>query len=200
MQLIVRIWLKILKEWWQITVRMRLRAQGVELGVGVRFYGMPVVGMAKGSRIRLGDRVVLCSDSRFTALGVNHPVVLRTLRHGAEIVIGNDCGISGGSICAAIRVELGNECLLGANVTIADTDFHAIKPDGRRFNNDSQEIGAAPVKIKDNVFIGTGAVVLKGVCVGGNSVIGAVAVVTKDVPSNVIVAGNPAKILKGLWC
>lgn len=196
MQLISRIWLKILKEWWQLTVPMRLRAQGVELGKGVRFYGMPVVGMAKGSRICIGDRVVLCSDSRFTALGVNHHVVLRTLHPGAEILIGNDCGISGGSICAAVRVELGNECLLGANVTIADTDFHAIKPDGRRFNKNSQAIGAASVKIEDNVFIGTGAVVLKGVCVGRNSVIGAGSIATKDIPSDVIVAGNPAKILK----
>lgn len=198
MQLIARIWLKIMKEWWRLTVPMRLRAQGVELGGGVRFNGMPIVGMAKGSRIRIGDRVVLCSDSRFTALGVNHPVVLCTLRPDAEIIIGNDCGISGGSICAAIRVELGNECLLGANVTISDTDFHAIKPAGRRFNNNPQDIGAAPVIIEGNVFIGTGAVVLKGVHVGRNSVIGAGAVVTRDVPLDVVVAGNPAKILKEL--
>lgn len=196
MQLIARIWLKILKEWWQLTVPMRLRAQGVELGAKVRFYGMPLVWMAKGSRIRIGDRVVLCSDSRFTDLGVNHPVVLRTLRLNAEIVIGNDCGISGGSICAAMLVELGSECLLGANVTIADTDFHAIRPTGRRFNNNSQEIAAAPIKIQDNVFIGTGAVVLKGVCIGKNSVIGARAVVCNDVDTDSIAAGCPARILK----
>jgi acetyltransferase-like isoleucine patch superfamily enzyme len=198
MQLILRVWLKLLKEWWQLTVPMRLRSQGVELGLGVKFYGMPVVGMAPGSRIRLGDRVVLCSDSRFTALGVNHPVVLRTLRTGAEIVIGNDCGISGGSICAATRVELGNECLVGANVTIADTDFHAINPIGRRRNNNSNQIMAEPVKIEDNVFLGTGAIVLKGVRIGRNSVIGAGAVVIKDVPLDVIEAGNPARILKAL--
>ena len=198
MRLIVRIWLNIVKEWWQLTVPLRLRAQGVELGAGVRFYGMPVVAMAKGSRICIGDRVVLCSDSRFTALGVNHSVVLRTLRPDAEIVIGNDCGISGGSICAAIRVELGTECLLGANVTISDTDFHAIKPDGRRVNKNPQEIGAASVKIEENVFIGAGAVVLKGVRVGRNSVIGAGSVVVRDVPLDVVVAGNPAKILKEL--
>lgn len=198
MQLIYRIWLKFLKTWWQLIVPMRLRAQGVEVGKNVRFYGVPIVTMARGSRIYIGDRVVLCSDSRFTALGVNHPVVLRTLNSGAKIVIGNDCGISGGSICAAIRVELGNECLLGANVTIVDTDFHAIKPIDRRFNNNPQEIGAVPVKIEDNVFIGTGAMVLKGVCVGKNSVVGAGAVVTKDVSLNVVVAGNPEKILKKL--
>jgi acetyltransferase-like isoleucine patch superfamily enzyme len=169
---------------------------GVELGKDVRFYGMPIVRMTKGSNIRIGDRVVLCSDSRFTDLGVNHPVVLRTLHEDAQIVIGNDSGISGGSICAAISVELGNECLLGANVTIADTDFHAIKPVGRRFNGNSQDIGAAAVRVEDNVFIGTGAIVLKGVTIGRNSVIGAMSVVNKKVDANVIAAGTPARLIR----
>jgi len=196
MQLFMRIWVKLLTTWWQITVPMRLRAIGVELGRDVRFYGMPIVSLAKSSRISIGDRVVLCSDSRFTALGVNHPVVLRTLRPQAEILIGADTGISGGSICAALRVSLGKECLLGANVTIADTDFHAIKPDGRRYNNNPQDIKSTPVCIEDNVFIGTGAVVLKGVIVGKNSVIGACSVLTTRLPNNSIAAGCPAKLLR----
>lgn len=198
MKIYTRIWRKLLQEWWQIIVPLQLRAQGVELGKDVRFYGMPIVDMAKGSRIRIGDRVVLCSDSRFTALGVNHPVLLRTLRTRAEIVIGNDCGISGGSICAALRVELGNECLLGANVTMADTNFHALNPNGRRFNSSTLDISAEPIIIEDNVFIGTGTILLKGLRVGRNSVIGASSVVTKDVPPDVIVAGSPVRILRGL--
>jgi len=177
---------------------MRLRAQGVELGFKVNFYGMPIVRMARNSRIYIGDRTVLCSDSRFTALGVNHPVILGTLYPGAEIIIGSECGISGGSICAAVRVELGNECLIGANVTIADSDFHTIQPIGRRFNSNSQEVGSAPIKIASNVFIGTGSIVLKGVCIGQNSIIGAGTIVVKDVASNVVAAGNPAKVLRSL--
>jgi acetyltransferase-like isoleucine patch superfamily enzyme len=194
--LVTRIWLKLLKEWWQLYVPFRLRAIGVVLGNDVRFYGMPIVRMTKGSSIRIGDRAVLCSDSRFTDLGVNHAVVLRTLRADAQIVIGNDSGISGGSLCAAISIELGKECLLGANVTIADTDFHAIKPEGRRFNNSPQDIASAPVRIEDNVFIGTGATVLKGVCVGRNSVIGAMSVVSKSVGPNAIWAGAPARLIR----
>lgn len=196
MNLMTRIWLKILKEWWQFYVPIRLRGMGVVLGKDARFYGMPIVRMTKGSSIFLGDRVVLCSDSRFTDLGVNHPVVLRTLRPGAKIAIGNDCGISGGSICAAISVTIGNECLLGANVTIADTDFHAIKPAGRRFNANPADIGTVPINIADNVFIGTGAVVLKGVSIGSNSVIGAMTTVNKNVQSNVVMAGAPARFVK----
>lgn len=190
MNLMVRIWHKLLTVWWQLYVPYRLRAMGVVLGKDVRFYGMPIVRLAKGSSIRLGDRVVLCSDSRFTDLGVNHPVVLRTLRPNAEIVIGNDCGISGGAICAAVRVVMGNECLIGANVTIVDTDFHPIKPAGRRFNNNPEDIGAAPVCISGNVFIGTGVVILKGVNIGINSVIGAMAVVSKSVSSNSVYTGR----------
>lgn len=196
MQLLLKLWFKLLTTWWHFSVPLRLRAQGVQLGRNVRFYGMPIISMAKNSRIIIGDRVTLCSDSRFTALGVNHPVVLRTLRTDAQIVLGNDCGISGGSICAAISVELGKECLLGANVTIADTDFHAIKPEGRRFNGNPLDIGVAAVCIEDNVFIGTGTVVLKGVMIGKNSVIGAMSVVNKNVGANVIAVGAPARLIR----
>jgi acetyltransferase-like isoleucine patch superfamily enzyme len=198
MSLITRVWFKLLKIWWQITVPIRLRMQGVELGKDVRFYGMPIVSVAKGSRICLGDRVVLCSDSRFTALGVNHPVILRTLRVNAEIAIGYDTGISGGSICAASRVELGHECLIGANVTIADTDFHPIKSKERRFSNDWQNIAVKPVKIGSNVFIGTYSSILKGVTIEENSVIGACSVVTRDISKNEIWAGNPSCLIKKL--
>ena len=169
---------------------------GVKLGENVRFYGLPIVRMTKGSSIRIGDRAVLCSDSRFTDLGVNHPVVLRTLGADAQIVIGNDSGISGGSLCDALSVKLGQECLLGANATITDTDFHAIKPDGHRFNISHQDIAVAAVKIEDNVFIGTGAVVLKGVCVERKGVVGAMSVVSKSVGMNEIWAGNPAVFIR----
>jgi acetyltransferase-like isoleucine patch superfamily enzyme len=188
----------ILKEWWQRYVPLRLRAMGVEVGQDVRFYGMPIVRVIKGSRIRLGDRVVLCSDSRFTDLGVNHPVVLRTLRPGARIVIGDNTGISGGAICAANAIEVGEQCLLGANVTVVDTDFHATKPEGRRFNNDVTAIATAPVYIEHNVFLGTGAIVLKGVRVGENSIIGAGAIVVKNVPANEVWGGNPAQHISDL--
>jgi len=196
MQLILKIWLKMLMVWWQLSVPIRLRSIGVKLGENLRFYGMPTVTLAEKSRIYIGDRVTLCSDSRFTALGVNHPVILRTLRPGSEISIGADTGISGGSICAAVRVRLGRECLLGANVIIADTDFHAIKLDGRRFNNNHQDIAASPVSVEDNVFIGTGTVILKGVTVGEGVVIGANSVVSKSLPAGFMAAGSPAKVIK----
>jgi acetyltransferase-like isoleucine patch superfamily enzyme len=195
MQLVTRIWFKFLKQWWKISVPFRLRMKGLVIGKNVIFYGMPIVSVVSGSRIIIGDRAVLCSDSRFTALGVNHPVVLRTIRSGAEIIIGADSGLSGTSICSAMSVVLGRECLIGANVTIVDTDFHAIRPEGRRYNNNINEISASPVRVEDNVFIGAGALILKGVSVGRNCVIGAGSVAVKNVPADRILVSAANRLL-----
>lgn len=181
--------------WWRTVTPWVLRRNGVVLGHHVRWVGTPVVSLAAASTIEIGDACVLCSDSAHTALGVGHPVVLRTLRPGAAIRIGRDTGISGASICAAVAVEIGAQCLLGADVTICDTDFHALAPTGRRYNADPAAIAARPVRIGDNVFIGARAMVLKGVQIGAGSVVGAGAVVSRDVPAGVVVAGNPARIV-----
>jgi len=181
--------------WWRKVTPIMLRHAGVEIGYGVHFMGVPIVSLAPGSSIKLRKNVSLCSVSEFTALGVNHPVILRTLRAGAHIDIGAGTGISGASICAASSITIGEQCLFGANVVVADTDFHALKAENRRYNNRPEDIVVAPISIGDNVFLGTGAIVLKGVNIGNNSVIGAGAIVTKDVPANSIVAGNPARVI-----
>jgi acetyltransferase-like isoleucine patch superfamily enzyme len=184
---------------WYILPRY-LRLYGISVGSRVQFYGMPIVTKFDASKIEVGDDCVICSRSDSTDLGVNHPVILRTLRKGAEIVIGSHTGISGGSICAAVRVEIGRECLIGANVTIVDTDFHPLKSDSRRYNTNQEEIAASAIYIEDNVFIGAGVIILKGVRIGKNSVIGACAVVTKNIPNNSVVAGNPAIIINKVIC
>lgn len=195
-QLIHRLRSRLKQTWWNLTVIRSLRLAGLEIAERVRMYGKPIISLAKDSRIQIGARCVLCSDSEFTALGINHPIIIRTLRQGAEIVIGADTGISGASICAAQSIRIGKACLIGANVTLADTDFHAVAPQDRRFNNCESDIAAAPIRIGDNVFIGTESIILKGVEIGENSIIGAGSVVTKNVPANVIAAGNPARIIR----
>lgn len=170
---------------------------GVQLGDNVQILGSPLVSMEPDSQILIGANYVLWSDSRYTGLGINHPVVLRTLRAGARarIHIKGDAGISGATICAAIEINIGSHVLLGANVTIVDTDFHSLKANDRRYNNNPYDIAASPVNIADNVFIGTGAFILKGVNIGANSIIGVGAIVVCDIPANAIAASNPAKII-----
>ncbi len=184
--------------WWHMVVPTRLRKLGIDVEKSARFQGMPIVSMATNSVIKIGARASLCSVSDYTALGVNHPLILRTLRPGARLEIGVDTGISGASICAAIEIKIGGNCLLGANVTITDTDFHALAPHNRRYNKNPDEIASKPVIIGNNVFIGTGVIVLKGVHIGDNAVVGAGSVVVCDIPADVIAAGNPARVIKPL--
>jgi acetyltransferase-like isoleucine patch superfamily enzyme len=175
--------------------RVNLFRNKAQLPPNIVLHGLPIITLKENSRLEIGSNVVLCSDSRFTALGVNHPVILRTLRDNAVIKIGDDTGISGATICASQSVSIGKECLIGANVIIADTDFHPIDKVNRRHSDDVTRISTAPVKIGDNVFIGVNSVILKGVAIGDNSVIGAGSVVITNIPENVIAAGNPAKVI-----
>ena len=88
-------------------------------------------------------------------------------------------------------IRIGEDVRIGPNVQLL-TPTHPIEPLNRR---DGWE-GAEPIVIEDNVWIGGGAIVLAGVTIGADSVVGAGAVVTKDVPPGVVVAGNPARILR----
>jgi acetyltransferase-like isoleucine patch superfamily enzyme len=171
----------------------KARAAGAEISPGVRFMGAAIVDRHAGSRIVIGDDVVLCSWSRWTALGVSHPVVLRTLTSTALLRIGHGTGISGGSFCAAVEVHIGERCLIGADVVVSDTDFHAIDPDVRRRRTDWNLVGSAAVRIGNDVFIGARSVILKGVEIGDGAVIGAGSVVTRSVPPRTVAAGNPAR-------
>jgi acetyltransferase-like isoleucine patch superfamily enzyme len=176
--------------------RARALQQGVTVGAGAIFLGPPLLARAPGSVIAIGEDVTLCSWSRWTALGVAHPVVLRTLTERAVLRIGRGTGISGGSFCAAVSIDVGERCLFGADVTVTDSDFHPIDPIVRREPTDWSNVRNAPVRIGNDVFIGAGVIILKGVRIGDGAVIGAGSVVTRSVPARTIAAGNPARCLR----
>lgn len=123
--------------------------------------------------------------------------------------VGDFTLMNGALVMAEERIEIGSHCLISWNVGIADSDFHPLAPaqriiDARAlapFFKDRPprpKLRTMPVIISDNVWIGMNAVILKGVTIGENSVVAAGAVVTKSVPPDVVVAGNPAVITKEL--
>jgi acetyltransferase-like isoleucine patch superfamily enzyme len=175
-----------------------LKLYGVKMGANCKIKGKPVISRHKNSQITLGNRSVLVSKISQTALGVSRPVILRTMTENASILIGEDTGLSGTTICSAISVEIGARCLIGADVLIADTDFHQVDVLTRRYLPLPAPKPEHRIVIGDDVFIGARSIILKGVSIGNGSVIGAGSVVTKNLPANVIVAGNPATILRQL--
>jgi acetyltransferase-like isoleucine patch superfamily enzyme len=166
------------------------------IGEGARIRGLPIVSLARQSSIRIGSHAYLISRSRNTALGVNHPVILRTMKPSARIRIGEHFRASGVTLCAARGILIGDRVTMGANAAVVDTDFHSLDP-AKRFSPQEDELDtkAAPVSIGSDVFVGMNAMILKGVSIGNAAVVAAGSVVTKDVPDGAIVGGNPARII-----
>ncbi len=104
--------------------------------------------------------------------------------------IGDFTLLNGALVMAEDKIDIGSHCLISWNVGIADSDFHPLEPAQRLI--DTQAL----VRIADNVWIGMNAVILKGVTIGENSIVAAGSVVTKSIPPNTVVAGNPAVIVK----
>jgi len=174
--------------------RLILRLKKIDLNNGCRFTGRPVFIRQPFSRIKIGAHCGFRSDKISNLIGVNRRCIISTHDKDAQIIIGDNCGFSGVTISAKQKIFIGNDVLVGANVIISDFDWHNINPTMRRMDC----VSSAPVVIHDNAFIGVNSIVWKGVTIGKNSVIGANSVVTRDIPDNVIAAGNPCKVIKSL--
>ena len=171
--------------WW-------LRLHGVEVGDGSRFAGLPVIKMVAGSQISLGKRTLVNSRLDSNSATMPHPTMLSTLAPGAVIRVGDGAGLSGVSIAAVKRVEIGDRTLVGSGACLWDTDFHPLDP-GMRREHATRNAAAAPILVGSDAFIGARAMILKGVTIGNEAIVGAGAVVTRDVPGRGVVAGNPAR-------
>ncbi len=158
-------------------VLLFLRAKGVKIGKGAKFYGFPRFLKHKNSKIMIGNNFE-CRSWRFSnPLGLNHPTIICTWGKGAVVEIGDDVGISGGSIVATRKIIIGNGVLIGANSTIIDTNFHPTG--GKNIRYSQIGVKSAKVIIGNNVFIGMSTIVLKGARIKNNSIIAAGGVIKK---------------------
>lgn len=152
----------------------------------------PILCAGRG-KIRIEDNVtigVLASPQFFATYAY-----MEARNASASISIGAATWINN-NFCAIAEhasISIGRNCLIGTNVEIFDSDFHGMKVEERRF---SRPEWARSVRVGDNVFVGSNAKILKGVSIGDGSVIAHGSIVTKDVPSGVIVGGNPARVIR----
>lgn len=142
-----------------------------------------------GGPIRIGHHITLlgCADLK-TRLTVWSD---RTDIPG--ITVGDHVLISPGvRISAAHQIDIGDSCMLASRVYITDSDWHGI------YDRSLPPKEISRVVLEENVWIGDSAIICKGVTIGRNSIVGAGSVVTGDIPADVVAAGNPARIIRGL--
>ena len=175
-------------------VKTYLKVSKIRFGKGCSFYGFPIIHKHKSSNISIGNSLTVRSSFLSNMLGLYQRTII-IARKEASITIGNNVGISGATIYARKSIIIGSYTNVGGNTKILDNDFHPINPVDRKLD-DKDKIKSKEIIIGENVFIGCNSIILKGTVIGDNSVVGAGSVVSGKFPSNVVIAGNPAKILK----
>lgn len=176
--------------------RISLLWQGCPVGPGFSTAGPCYFKARTAGSIRIGAGVMFIALHRANHVGLASPVLIETFEEGV-IEIGDGSGGSAVVISSRSKVTVGQYVKFGGNVRIYDHDYHSLdhldRRDGQR---DSLNCGKAPVEIGNDVFVGTNAMILKGVTIGDRAIIGAGSVVTKDVPADEIWGGNPAVRLR----
>lgn len=162
----------------------------------IKFNGYCVFFAHPGSSINIDKRggVVINSSTASNLVGINQCSII-SCRDGGVINIGPGVGISGSTIYALSNITLEDNVIIGSGCKIIDNDFHSLDP-SKRINQKDCDIKRSPIQIGENSFIGMNSIILKGTKIGKRCVVGAGSVVHGTFPDDVIIAGNPAKIVK----
>lgn len=142
----------------------------------------------------IGNSCCLRSGIRENPVGLNHKMIF-DIKNGGKLSIGNNVGISNSVFSVFKEITIEDDVMIGSSVQIYDSDHHSLNYE-KRITDNYDDLKNVPVCLKKGCFIGTGAIILKGVTIGEKSIIGAGSVVTKSVPDNEIWAGNPAKFIR----
>jgi len=164
---------------------------------------LPFFKVPKNGKVSLSNNVTLNSDFKNSNTALTNRCKFVTGYEGS-ISIGQNTQLNGVCIVSYKEVVVGKNCQIASSTFIADTDFHPVNPVEREkqvlgetfsFSSVSNE----KISIGDNVWVGWNSTILKGVTIGDNSIVAAGSVVLSGAfPANVIIAGNPAKVVKKL--
>ena len=177
-----------------IYIRFYLKFHNVEFDKSSKIYGIPFINN-KGI-FKIANNVIINSCYENNPIGGN-TFSSFWIKKGGEILINEGCRISNSAFVSKKCITIGKNVYIGGDCRFYDTDFHSLYLNERVMKNDPG-INSKEIIIEDNVFIGASCIVLKGVKIGLNSVIGAGSILTKNIPANEIWAGVPAIFIKKL--
>ena len=177
-------------DWWHNKIHRiyRLKHRSLDLGHRIRF-NVPVRCDGTGS-VLIGNSVSF-GYLQAPRYGSGEILIQARLPNSRIEILENSSFSNNVAIIASSSVIIGKNCLIGDQVSIFDSDFHEINPQDRKTESGASD----PVLIGKNVWIGTRAIILKGVSIGDNCVVAAGSVVVKSMPNDVIVGGNPARVI-----
>ena len=148
------------------------------------------------NHIIIGNNFAFYSGGGYNPLARNLKGAIE-LENGANIIVGDNVGISSSCLWIYDFLKIGNDTKIGGDCIILDSDAHSLnyieRMDG---NTDRPNAQKAGITIGNNVLVGTRSIILKGVSIGDRSIIGSGSVVTKSIPADCIAGGNPCKVIK----
>lgn len=163
----------------------------------VTFFGIPIITKDREAQINIGVGTLINSRNRGYHINMHSPCKLMADKKGSQITIGRNCRIHGTSIHAEKKILIGDRVLIAANTQIMDSNGHETsfnQPVLRLSKRDEPK----DVIIGNDVWIGANVIVMKGTQIGDNVVIqaGSIILPHSAFPSNSLVGGNPAKVIK----
>lgn len=157
--------------------------------------GIPEIMVARGGKCTIGANFAMNNRGKGNPIGSYRPCTL-VVYSGAALTIGDNVGMSQTALIAIDHITIENNVKIGGGTSVFTSDFHSLDPNIRKTAQDSANRKSAPVLIRENAFIGAHSIILKGVTIGRNSIVGAGSVVTHSIPDNEIWAGNPAQFIR----
>ena len=187
--------LRLAAAYWTAYVRVLFWLNGVKCGRGLKALGRPRVNVSLGGKATIGNNFYIRTGQAYTEVGSIGSRILVGPR--GFLKIGDNVGMSNTTIVADCSVTIGDHAMIGGGVQIFDTNFHSTDPAIRASGHETRDnVKTAPVVIGNHVFIGTNAIICKGVTIGDNAIIAAGSVVVKSIPAGETWGGNPAKPLR----
>lgn len=159
-----------------------------------KIFGLLII-QNKG-RMSIGQHLKINSNGFANVIGGDTRTSF-VVKKGALMQIGTNVRISNSAFYCQTQIVIEDNVMIGGSCKIWDSDFHPIDPDIRKVTP-NEHYSTRPIHIKESAFIGGCSIILKGVTIGKNAVVGAGSVVSKSIPDNEIWAGNPARFIKKL--